>query len=106
MRAEFIPSKLSGRVTAPPSKSEAHRAIICACLADGVSRIDNIEFSNDILATTNCLRSLGAEIEAGESSLTVTRPVSEREFAFLDCGESGSTLRFLIPLASVLAAAP
>ncbi|MBR5112577.1 MAG: 3-phosphoshikimate 1-carboxyvinyltransferase [Clostridia bacterium] len=99
MKAEFIPSTLCGRVTAPPSKSEAHRAIICACLANGVSRIDNIEFSNDILATINCLRSLGAEIEAGESSLTVTKPVSERESAFLDCGESGSTLRFLIPLA-------
>ncbi len=99
MRAEILPSRLSGRITAPPSKSEAHRAIICACLADGVSHIDNIEYSNDILATVNCMRSLGAEIETLENSLTVTKPVSARDYAELNCGESGSTLRFLIPLA-------
>ena len=99
MRAEILPSRLSGKATAPPSKSEAHRAIICACLADGVSHIDNIEYSDDILATVNCMRSLGAEIETLENSLTVTKPVSARDYAELNCGESGSTLRFLIPLA-------
>lgn len=99
MRARFLPSKLYGKVTAPPSKSAAHRAIICACLADGVSTINNIEYSNDIFATVNCLRSLGAGIETHENSLMVTNPVSMRDYAKLDCGESGSTLRFLIPLA-------
>lgn len=99
MRAKILPSRLSGKVTAPPSKSEAHRAIICACLSDGVSHIDNIEYSDDIHATVNCLRSLGAEIETLENSLTITKPVSARDYAELNCGESGSTLRFLIPLA-------
>ena len=99
MRAEFSPSEIRGKITAPPSKSAAHRAIICACLSKGESRIDNIEYSDDILATIRCLRSLGAEIETDKDSLTVTNPVSGREYAKLDCGESGSTLRFLIPLA-------
>ncbi len=102
MRAEIFPSKASGEITAPPSKSAAHRAIICACLADGESKISNIEYSQDILATVDCMRALGAEINANDDSLTVKGPVSKRKCAVLGCRESGSTLRFILPLASLI----
>ena len=97
-------------VPAPPSKSMAHRHLICAALAEGESIIRNVAFSEDVLATIDCLRALGAEIEAvedtGFTGVTGSRMAlricgtDPREPAdtVLHCRESGSTLRFLIPL--------
>ncbi len=106
MDITITPAKLSGSVTPPPSKSQAHRALIAAALADGESVISNVAFSQDIEATINCLESLGAEFVREGSSVTVRgmgansmSPLRRLAYPRLDCGESGSTLRFLIPVA-------
>lgn len=92
-------SKAKGIIAAPPSKSMAHRALICGALSGG-SEIYNIEYSNDILATLDCLTALGAKIEIQGSKIKCggLNPFNAKE-ATLDCRESGSTLRFMIPLA-------
>ena len=88
-----------GIVKAPPSKSDAHRLLICAGLSKGISTIGNISLSEDISATLDCLSSLGAKIEIDGDTVTVdgtgTGTSSER---YLNCRESGSTLRFFIPI--------
>ena len=107
MNLKLTPTKLKGSITPPPSKSQAHRLIIAAALAEGQSVISNVAFSQDIEATLNCMKSLGAQVAVDGSTLTVTGIGSRRMFAdpapHLDCGESGSTLRFLIPVALALA---
>lgn len=103
MQVRVKPSHPLGAVRVPPAKSLAHRAIICACLADGTSRLQHIAYSKDILATIGCMRALGAQITEFPDSLEI-RGISfpaAPESLFLDCCESGSTLRFLIPLASL-----
>jgi len=92
-------SRFLGTVSMPPSKSAAHRAIICAALAKGKSEIFPVDFSNDIKATIECMKSVGAEIEFDGKTLTVdgTNTLKKKNVS-LDCGESGSTLRFLIPV--------
>ena len=87
MNLTITPGKLSGTVTPPPSKSQAHRLLICAALAGEGSVIHNLADSQDIRATRRCL-----------AELTTNR----RTLPELDCGESGSTLRFLIPIALAL----
>ncbi|MBO7319750.1 MAG: 3-phosphoshikimate 1-carboxyvinyltransferase, partial [Clostridia bacterium] len=100
MTITIKPSVLSGATKAPPSKSMGHRLLICAGLASGESRIDNILFSEDILATLDCLEALGAEIKRVGDSVSVvgTLPKNSGGKVF-NCRESGSTLRFFIPLA-------
>lgn len=105
MDAKLYVSHVGGSIAAPPSKSAAHRAVLSAALATGTSHIDNIEYSDDIRATIDAVSQLGAKITREEHSLTVqgcgegfatvTRPVF--------CKESGSTLRFLIPVFSLTA---
>ena len=99
MKAIFTPSTPRGSVEAPPSKSAAHRRLIAAALAGGVSVLSGIAPSEDVSATVDCLRVLGAGIELSEGVATVTggdpRRVTGRT---LPCRESGSTLRFLLPL--------
>lgn len=86
----------------PPSKSVAHRLIIAAALAKGNSVISNVRPSKDILATAEAMRKLGAEITL-ENDTAYVRGISEPPSeAVIDCGESGSTLRFLIPVAAAL----
>ena len=90
-----------GRIEAPASKSTAHRLLICASMCLGESRIDGLPSCEDVLATIDCLSALGVKIEYDGSSATVygvdfTKAVPSGE---LNCRESGSTLRFLIPLA-------
>ena len=99
MRVTIYPSVPVGTVTAPPSKSMAHRLLICAGLVAGESRIRRIAASEDILATMDCLKALGAKIELREDTALVqgTDPAGVRS-ASLFCRESGSTLRFIIPL--------
>ena len=98
----ITPTKLKGKIVLPPSKSLAHRAIICASLAKGISRIDNIEYSDDIKATISCMKALGTQIEEHGNYVvidgTTTFTNSKCE---MDCNESGSTLRFMVPIALV-----
>ncbi|MCL2343797.1 MAG: 3-phosphoshikimate 1-carboxyvinyltransferase [Firmicutes bacterium] len=110
-----------GRVTAPPSKSDAHRALICAALCganpvgDGTPTLPTVlklgALNADIEATVRCLEALGVGVTRGDGTLTITpqsagpqpiRPVSP----LLDCGESGATLRLMLPVATLLADNP
>ena len=96
------PAHIGGTVSAPPSKSMAHRAVLCSALAKGTSHIENLEFSKDISATLAAAGQLCARVESGPTDALVEglghfRPVAGP----VDCCESGSTLRFLIPLASL-----
>ena len=91
MDVTIIPNELQGTVTPPSSKSVGHRALIAAALSGGFSTISNLGDSKDIQATQNCL-----------SALKTGQPTGEDGLPLLDCGESGSTLRFLIPLSLVL----
>ena len=106
MNVTITPGLLSGAITPPPSKSQAHRVLIAAALAEGVSMLKNVALSQDIQATLRCLEALGASFRWEDDALVVTglagKPASGGELPLLDCGESGSTLRFLIPIALVL----
>lgn len=99
---KFSPFIPSGTVNVPPSKSDVHRAIICAAMANGVSRISPVALSNDIKATIGCIKALGAEAVLENNVLKVDGTnMYKNKTALLDCGESGSTLRFFIPIAAV-----
>lgn len=99
---KFSPFVPNGTVNVPPSKSDVHRAIICAAMANGVSRISPIALSNDIKATIGCIKALGADAVLENNVLTVDGTnMYKNKTALLDCGESGSTLRFFIPIAAV-----
>ncbi|MDE7360587.1 MAG: 3-phosphoshikimate 1-carboxyvinyltransferase [Oscillospiraceae bacterium] len=102
MDISITPKKLHGTVTVPPSKSVAHRMIIAAALADGVSTISNLYPSVDILATMDCMRALGARIDFDKDTAVIEGVKNTPDKAVLDCHESGSTLRFLIPVACAL----
>lgn len=99
----LTPNALNGTVIVPPSKSMAHRAVICASLAAGRSTIKNIQLSDDILATIEGMRSFGAIISYDDQTLTIDgiRNGAAKESRTINCNESGSTLRFLIPLATL-----
>ena len=104
MDLQIIPKKLSGAVTPPPSKSQAHRLLIAAALSGGGSVLHGLAESQDIQATRRCLSALGAGMEdLPDGALRVHGLghgiVMAPPYALLDCGESGSTLRFLIPVA-------
>ena len=99
---ELFPSILNGDIKAPPSKSLSHRALICASLAKGQSIITNIAYSEDILATISALELLGAKFEKHNNKLIVkgTKRIKTPQMP-INCNESGSTLRFLIPIFSL-----
>lgn len=102
MKAIVNKSVLQGTVKAIPSKSYAHRALIAAALADVDTKVICEETSEDILATIDCLKGLGAKIVDIEKGYLVT-PIDKEKFnkdATIDCNESGSTLRFILPLLS------
>ena len=106
MNVLIRPCTLKGSVTPPPSKSMAHRLIIAASLGSGESRVENVAFSKDIEATLRCMEALGCRYERQGSTLTLhgrCAQVPAAEFPHMDCGESGSTLRFLIPIALAMA---
>ncbi len=94
---------LSGAVMPPPSKSQAHRLLICAALATEPCTIVCSALNDDIVATMNCLNALGADIKYSDGVFTVL-PVKLQKGATLNCGESGSTLRFLLSVAAALGA--
>lgn len=95
------PSVLNGKIKAISSKSDAHRILICASLCDKATKINCNVMSKDIAATIDCLKAMGTDISICGERITVT-PKQLNGKADLDCGESGSTLRFLMPLGSAL----
>ena len=99
------PSKLTGRVLVPPSKSMVHRAVICAFLSEGTSEISNVELSNDIIATCSAVEALGAEIDIldngipGRKKLIITgNGMVKVKKSRINCKESGTTARFIMPI--------
>lgn len=96
--------KLVGELSPPPSKSILHRYIIASSLAKGISKIENISFSEDIIATIEAMKKLGAKIEQKDNYLLIDGSDTFKnlnENIEIDCNESGSTLRFLFPLSIV-----
>ncbi|MBQ3900478.1 MAG: hypothetical protein II736_02025, partial [Clostridia bacterium] len=106
MIARISPRPLGGTVRAIPSKSVLHRQLIFAALSDRSATVDtgrgDAPISDDVLATADCLRALGAEIRFSDGVFSVTPVTRPPERAELRCGESGSTLRFLLPVAAAL----
>ena len=105
MNVTITPTLLKGTITPPPSKSQAHRLIIAAALSDGVCRLSNVELSQDIQATLRCMRTLNADASSDGTVIRGCNLVDGFEVPppeIMDCGESGSTLRFLIPVALAL----
>ncbi len=99
MKVRIIPNELKGDVVIPPSKSLAHRAIIAGSLAEGKSVITNLNFSNDIRVTTQAMKDLGVDIEVFEDYEVITGSKNlKRVNSTINCGESGSTIRFMIPI--------
>ena len=100
MTVDIRPGKAAGTVIAPPSKSVAHRLLICAGLSEGQSVIRNVAFSEDILATLDVLKAMGARIETSGDTVTIAGCDARRARypGRISCRESGSTLRFCIPL--------
>lgn len=99
----ITPSKLSGKIDVPPSKSVAHRAIIAAALANGRSHIAPIAYSDDIVATINAMKRLGASLCAeGDALIIEGIDAPQKDAVTIDCNESGSTLRFILPIAVAL----
>ncbi len=96
------PTKLRGTITAIPSKSQAHRLLICAAFAEHETRLRCPDTNRDIEATADCLRALGAEILRDAGGYTVFPVQSIPQSAALPCHDSGSTLRFLLPVVGAL----
>lgn len=94
----ICPSLLSGNFVAPPSKSVLHRAILCAALAKGKSEIYNIVLSKDIEATLAGIQALGARYEMMDNQLVINGGLLQQDFCKINANESGSTLRFMMPL--------
>ena len=111
MNVTIKPGALGGQITAPSSKSEAHRLLICAALSPGTTDIDCTSTNDDIDATIGCLEALGARVARTSlgfrvvpipgTSASDNRPEGRAD-ALLDCRESGSTLRFLLPVVAAL----
>jgi len=102
MIATITPAQLSGTIPAIASKSDAHRLLILAALSQGETRLRMEQRSEDIDATIGCLRALGATIEVLPDGVLVRGIEQPNENPLLDCGESGSTFRFLLPVAAAL----
>lgn len=102
MDITITPKKLSGEITAIPSKSQAHRLLICAAFAEHETTLRCPDTNRDIEATAECLRALGAEILRTEEGYTVSPVRGIPSSAVLPCHDSGSTLRFLLPVAGAL----
>ncbi len=97
-----VPSKPSGSIKAIPSKSQAHRLLICAALCKKPTRLIIDSLSEDIEATMGCLKAIGVEIQREGNCFTVIPPEKYTLSPTLDCGESGSTLRFMLPVVCAL----
>lgn len=99
MKIRVFPSVARGRVSAPPSKSMAHRWLLCAAMAQGESRICGVSDCEDVQATLDCLRALGAECQIDNDTVLIKGvDLSQSAGTLIPCRESGSTIRFLLPL--------
>ena len=102
MKIKIKPSTLNGKIEIPPSKSYSHRAVIAAALAENSrkSKIDNLKFSVDITTTTDIMENWGAKIKRFESALEIVGNDGKvvPKDKYVQCNESGSTIRFLIPV--------
>ena len=96
------PSKLSGNISVIPSKSQAHRLLICAAFSDGPTILHCSDTNRDIEATVECLNAMGADIQRTETGYYVIPIKDPVKKAYLPCKDSGSTLRFLLPVAGAL----
>lgn len=102
MRIEISPSKAKGKINAPASKSMAHRLLICAAMAAGESVVSGVSECEDVLATLDCLSALGVEYSKAGNAITVKGRRFDGSLSAMTplmCRESGSTLRFLLPIA-------
>ena len=97
----YRPARVTGSVRIPPSKSAAHRALIGAALSEGPCTVSPIDTSADMYATLNGIRSMGKKVDFSNGIVCV-EPGETPQAACVDCGESGSTLRFLIPIFAAL----
>lgn len=102
MKVKITPGKLSGTIVVIPSKSQAHRLLLCAALGQTPTKLECAAASQDIWATADCLNALGAKITHTNGGFEVAPIQRIPEKALLDCRESGSTLRFLLPVAGAL----
>ncbi len=102
MSVTITPGRLSGTLSAPASKSCAHRALICAALSSAPTDIVCGPVGKDVQATAACLQALGADIQKTNYGWRVSPVLNSPKAAVLPCGESGSTLRFLLPIAGAL----
>lgn len=102
MDIRIIPQKLKGTITAIPSKSQAHRLLICAAFADSRTNLICPETNRDIEATANCLTALGASVRRTSEGYSVIPITRIPDKATLQCHDSGSTLRFMLPIAGAL----
>ena len=102
MDITVFPQRLHGTVTAVPSKSQLHRYLICAAFADRPTQIRCMETSEDVEATVECLTRIGVQIAKKDCGYWVTPTQRYTEAAVLPCRESGSTLRFLLPVIGAL----
>ena len=100
MLAIINKSIAEGSVSAPPSKSMSHRLLICAGLSDNITTVNNVAFSEDILATLDCLKAIGATINIDGNTVVIkgVTPDKFNDNIIANCRESGSTLRFFIPI--------
>ena len=101
MNVTIQPSTICGEIVAPPSKSYAHRILIAAYLTGQKVSVHNAGNSNDVMATIGSLKSLGAQTDVNDGTVTIQRKKIPST-AVVDCNESGSTLRFLLPVAAAL----
>lgn len=101
MTETLYPNPIGGTIEAIASKSHGHRLLICAALADRPSELYCPQRSADIDATVNCLTAMGAKIDYVNQTFYID-PITEPRLGELDCGESGSTLRFLLPIVAAL----
>lgn len=103
MIATFKPCRLTGKIDAPPSKSMAHRYLIGAALSGKICMLSGVDYSEDILATMDCLKALGTRITTDGNKVTVDPSgFMQTDKPLLECRESGSTLRFFLPIALCL----
>ncbi|MCI8590540.1 MAG: 3-phosphoshikimate 1-carboxyvinyltransferase [Clostridiales bacterium] len=102
MNITLSKKEINGRLAAIPSKSMAHRLLICAALSNAPTEIECHGTSADIKATINCLRALGTTIEQQKQRIYVAPAKTKMDKVSCDCGESGSTLRFILPILGAL----
>ncbi len=99
---KILPSKIKGEIDIIASKSYAHRLLICAALSDRPTRIKISSINDDIKATIKALSAFGTKVEIDKSTITVTPASPVKTHAFINCMESGSTLRFMLPVAAMI----